>query len=123
MTVTPVFRPEHSALGDDRYIFSYRVVIGNQSDQAVTLLSRRWLIIDADGERHVVEGDGVVGEQPRIEPNGTYEYSSWSPLQTRWGTMEGSYTMVGDLGDRFGVNVARFYLVAPELSPEVRAQA
>lgn len=115
VTVTPAYRPEHSATAEGRFVFTYAITITNESDRRVRLLSRRWRIIDADGEERVVEGDGVIGEQPTIEPGTSYSYSSWCPLPTRWGTMEGSYTMIAEPpGESIRVRVARFYLVAPD---------
>ncbi len=110
--VNPAFLPEHSDPGEDRFVFSYRIRITNDSEQQVQLLTRHWIIIDGDGVRHDVEGDGVVGEQPTLHPGEFFEYASWCPLRTSWGTMEGSFGMIGGEGDSLDVQVARFYLVA-----------
>lgn len=115
VTVAPSYRPEHSAPAEGRFVFTYTIVIANESDRRVRLLARRWQIIDADGESRIVEGDGVIGEQPVIEPGATYTYSSWCPLPTRWGTMEGSYSMLAESpGESIRVRIERFYLVAPD---------
>lgn len=114
VVVTPTYEPDHSDAAEGRYVFTYRIRITNESEEAAVLLSRRWVIVDADGERHEVEGDGVVGRQPRIEPGSYHEYESFCPLQTPWGTMEGHYRMGLDDGRRFEVEVARFYLAAPQ---------
>jgi len=115
----PVFLPEHSDPDAEnprsrRYAFGYKITIRNEGTAAARLLGRHWVIVDAHGERQDVEGDGVVGEQPRLEPGEEFEYTSWAPLHTAWGTMEGEYRMERDDGSRFGARVARFYLVAED---------
>lgn len=120
--VSPSFAPEHSAPepapGENpRFVFVYRIRISNHGDRTVQLLSRRWTIVDADGERHEVAGDGVVGQQPRLEPGRVFEYESFCPLPTPWGTMEGSYRMEvqsgSERGRLFDARIERFYLAAP----------
>lgn len=98
--------------------FAYRIAITNGSPRAVRLLSRRWLIVDADGERRTVEGEGVVGVQPVIPPGSTFVYESFCPLRTTWGTMEGRYLMQDDFGVLREVTIARFYLVAEPDDPD-----
>lgn len=88
--VVPEFLREQSDADAGRYLFAYRVRITNQSDLIVQVMRRQWIIVDADGDRREVEGDGVVGRQPILEPGATFEYASYCPLSTRWGTMEGS---------------------------------
>jgi ApaG protein len=116
--VRPAYLPEQSGEGEAwkgrRYVFSYTIRVTNQSNRGAKLLSRQWIIVDADGERHEVRGEGVVGRQPDIAPGQEFEYSSYCPLQTPWGTMEGSYSMRGDGGEEFQIAIGRFYLVAPE---------
>lgn len=107
----PVYLNEQTDAGGPSHVFGYRVLITNQSDQTVQVLGRRWVIIDADGHRRDVEGEGVVGQRPLLEPGESYEYASFCPLPTRWGTMEGAYEVEGETG-RFWVTIARFYLVA-----------
>ncbi|MEO1717884.1 MAG: Co2+/Mg2+ efflux protein ApaG [Planctomycetota bacterium] len=106
----PSLSAESGAHG--HHVFSYRIVILNGSDRRVQLLRRRWLIIDSDGGQDVVEGDGVVGDQPVLEPGESYEYGSWCRLATDWGTMEGRYEMVADGGATLSVKIGRFFLVA-----------
>ena len=89
--VIPEFLREQSDTEAGRYLFTYRIRVTNQSDQLVQLLRREWTIVDADGDRRMVNGDGVVGRQPTLEPGATFEYTSYCPLPTRWGTMEGTY--------------------------------
>ena len=88
--------------------------IANESDRWVKLLRRRWIIVDSLGERQEVVGEGVIGAQPELEPGQSFEYSSYCPLSTEWGTMEGQYTM-RDAGEQsFEVTIGRFFLVAEE---------
>lgn len=125
--VTPSFladrsdpRGERSRSGDTssgRFVFGYRIRITNESQAPVQLLSRHWIIVDADGERSEVKGDGVVGQQPVLAPGQSFEYSSICPLATPWGTMEGSYRFrealgPGNHGEEFSVAIARFFLVS-----------
>jgi ApaG protein len=113
VNVSPVFLPEQSDPGRPVYVFGYRIRIRNEGDRAVELVSRRWVIVDAHGRREEVEGPGVVGQQPRIEPGSEFDYASYCPLRTPWGTMEGTYQMRRDDGTPLAVTVARFFLVAP----------
>src|ERR1041385_4544863 len=109
-----IFAPAESEPDDRRYVFDYNILIANNSDAPVQLLSRRWIIIDAVGRREEVEGPGVVGQTPRIEPGQAFKYQSHCPLKTSWGTMEGSYTMRRDNGETFEVQIGRFYLRVPK---------
>lgn len=94
----------------DVWLYAYRVIISNEGDQPATLRRRHWIIRDAEGRQEEVEGPGVVGEEPRLEPGDAHEYQSACPLLTHWGTMEGSYTMERDDGHRFDANIGRFFL-------------
>lgn len=114
VSVRPEYLPEHSDADAARFVFGYHIHIHNDGAEPVTLVSRHWIIVDGDGDRHEVEGDGVVGHQPRLEPGQSFEYASYCPLETRWGTMEGVYHMRLDDGSMFDATVARFFLVAPE---------
>ena len=111
--VEPRYLPSHSDPATGRYLFNYHIVIQNNGTGTVRLRSRRWVIVDADGERHEVQGMGVVGHNPVLGPGEKFEYSSFAPLQTQWGTMEGSYVMQREDGSTFEVAVQRFYLVGP----------
>ena len=108
----PRFIDEHSDANAGRWVFEYSIRIDNMTSEPLTLLSREWLIIDGEGERHAVIGDGVVGQQPRIEPDGYFEYASFCPLPTHWGTMEGLYRLINDDGTEFEATVGRFFLVS-----------
>ncbi len=111
--VAPRFIDEHSDPAERRYVFGYRITITNEGDRWAKLLSRRWTIVDATGQREEVVGDGVVGQQPELAPGQSFEYASFCPLPTPWGTMEGVYTMKREDETRFDVQIERFYLVAP----------
>ena len=94
-----------------RWLYAYRIRITNVGDEPQTLMSRHWIITDAVGEVREVRGDGIVGEQPRLEPGDMHEYQSMADLSTPWGTMEGTYRFVDDDGDDHDVTIGRFFLV------------
>lgn len=106
----PTYRPEHSSQDENRYVFSYQITFHNKSEIDVTLKSRCWSIINAEGEEHEVRGFGVVGETPTLGPGDFYEYESFSVLDTPFGTMEGYYIFERADGDVIKAEVARFYL-------------
>jgi ApaG protein len=112
--VDPVYRADHSDPLAGRYVFAYSIRIANESDNPVTLISRQWVIVDADANRHDVEGEGVVGRQPTIQPGESFEYSSHCPLNTPWGTMEGHFRFLAHDATHFDAAIARFYLVSDE---------
>ena len=99
-----------------RWFWAYHIRIENAGADAVQLLTRRWIITDARGARHSVEGEGVVGEQPLVEPGSSYDYVSGCPLATPSGWMQGSYRMVRADGALFDVAIPRFELVAPTVA-------
>ena len=111
--VQSTYVPEQSSPREGQFLFSYTIRISNVGDETAQLLSRHWIITDAEGEVHEVRGDGVVGRQPVLEPGMTYEYTSYCPLKTNVGTMEGSYTMVRSDGQRFEARIAPFTLAVP----------
>ncbi len=113
VSVAPRYVPNANEQRAGRYVFEYRVEIVNNGTERVRLRSRRWSIVDADGERHEVQGMGVVGHSPVLGPGERFEYASFTPLQTPWGTMEGSYVMQREDGSTFDVAIGRFYLVGP----------
>jgi ApaG protein len=112
VTVTPHYLARESDPEARKFLFAYRIVIANEGDTPATLVSRHWIIVDAHGSRRDVQGEGVVGETPRLEPGKTFEYSSHCPLETEWGTMEGTYLMERDGGETFNANIDRFFLVS-----------
>lgn len=97
-----------------RYFFSYHVTIQNHGERSVQLLKRRWVIKDATGKIQIVEGAGVVGEQPYILPGESFEYSSGCPLPTSYGQMHGWYRMVDSNGENFDAVIPAFELVRVE---------
>lgn len=113
--VFPEYIPEQSSPEVNRFSFSYRVIITNIGTEKVKLLSRHWLIINAEGDQEKVDGPGVVGYTPELEPGESFEYSSHCPINTNWGTMEGSYTMMRSSGEKFEAMIERFYLVSDEV--------
>lgn len=107
------FLPERSSVAESHYFFAYKIRIRNRGDETVQLLSRRWVITNGDGEVHRVEGPGVVGEQPILEPGASFEYTSFCPLTTAVGSMQGTYRMVVGMGEEFEAEVAPFTLSIP----------
>ena len=106
------YLPEESNPEAPLFLFMYRIVMRNEGDRRVKLLSRHWIIKDAFNEREDVKGQGVVGDYPVLGPGDQYEYTSTSPLRTQWGTMEGSYQFEDcETGDVFDVEIGRFFLV------------
>lgn len=107
------FLDEQSVPGDNRYVFAYTITIHNRGSVAARLLSRHWIITDANGAVREVRGDGVVGEQPVMRPGEGYEYTSGAVLETAVGTMHGSYQMLADDGTRFDAEIPSFVLSIP----------
>jgi ApaG protein len=104
--------PEHSRPQNDEWVFQYTVRITNQGQATVQLVSRHWIITDALSHIEEVEGPGVVGKQPVLEPGQSFEYSSWCPLKTPTGMMHGTYQMVDQQGTQFDIEIAPFALRA-----------
>ena len=97
----------------DRYVFAYTITIENLSNVPAQLLSRHWVITDANGKVQEVSGDGVVGEQPKLDPGETYRSSSGAVLATPVGAMPGSYRMHADDGGDFDAPIPPFTLAVP----------
>jgi ApaG protein len=110
VVVKPHYEVDHSDPKEARYIFSYHVTIRNESKRQVQLLKRHWIIINGEGDQQDVHGPGVVGFTPNLAPGEEFSYSSYCPLDTDFGTMEGAYTMQDNDGEMFEVNIGRFYL-------------
>lgn len=106
---------EQSDEADERYVFAYTITVTNQGDKAVQLLSRHWVITDANNHVQEVKGKGVVGEQPVIEPGQSFEYTSGTVLATQVGTMAGSYHMQVLDGETFEVPIPQFVLSIPRV--------
>lgn len=111
--VTARYSEEHSSPLANHWFFLYTIRITNEGAEPVQLLSRHWIITDATGQVREVQGDGVVGKQPVIEPGESFEYTSGCPLETPFGRMEGTYQMVRADGGDFAVRIARFELSEP----------
>lgn len=107
------YSPEHSAPQRSEWFFLYTIRIANESPEVVQLLTRHWIITDATGHVEEVRGPGVVGVQPRLQPGEEFEYTSGCPLQTPFGSMEGSFQMVTGSDTGFDAVVARFELREP----------
>ncbi len=104
---------EQSDPHEQRYVFAYTITIRNEGGLPATLLTRHWIITDANGGVKEVRGEGVVGEQPRLEPGQGFRYSSGAVLETPVGTMQGSYQMIDGQGQRFDAPIAPFRLAMP----------
>lgn len=95
------------------HFFAYRIFITNKGSAPAQLMSRHWIITDGMGKVEEVRGPGVVGLQPKLYPDQTFEYESACPLNTSTGSMKGQYMMVSEDGDHFSVEIPEFYLIAP----------
>jgi ApaG protein len=113
VTVTSRYLAEQSAPRDHRYVWAYTVRISNESSSAARLVSRHWIITDGRGKVEEVQGPGVVGEQPRLEPGQSFQYTSGSMLATSRGSMHGTYQMERDDGSTFDAEIAPFALELP----------
>lgn len=107
------FVSDQSKPHDDRYVFAYTVTLHNAGDVPARLLTRHWVITDANGKVEEVRGEGVVGDQPWMRPGDRYQYSSGAVLDTAVGTMRGSYQMLADDGTRFEAPIPPFTLSIP----------
>jgi len=99
----------------DRYVFAYTITIANNGEVPATLMSRHWIITDANGKVQEVTGDGVVGEQPYLQPGERFRYSSGAVLETPVGAMQGLYRMETDTGSTFDAPIEPFTLAVPGL--------
>ena len=107
------FLEDQSIPEDDRYVFAYTIRIVNLGEVPARLLSRHWIITDANGKVQEVRGEGVVGEQPWLRPGEHFEYTSGAVLETPLGTMHGSYQMLADDGTCFDALIDPFTLSIP----------
>lgn len=106
---------EQSEPDKKRYVFSYTITIENNGDRHAQLLRRKWLVTDANGKKLVIEGEGVVGEQPLIESGDEYTYTSGTVLETPVGVMQGFYTMIDVDEKEFDIEVSPFRLALPNI--------
>ncbi len=109
------YLPERSDPDDGRYVFSYTITIKNTGDVAAQLISRHWIITDAESHVQEVRGLGVIGLQPTLEPGESFEYTSGTSLATVVGTMRGSYQMVAADGLQFDAPISEFILSMPRV--------
>ena len=113
ISVNTRYLAEHSHPEDNRYVFAYDIVIRNNGTDSAQLLSRHWIITDGDGKTQEVRGSGVVGEQPVIDADEEYSYSSGTLMTTAVGSMQGSFTMRSEDGEEFEAAIAPFSLAVP----------
>jgi ApaG protein len=114
VSVEVIYQPAYSKPLKNEYVFAYRINIENLGIYTVQLLRRHWYIWDSNGVQREVEGEGVVGDQPILEPGQNYQYVSGCPLVTDMGTMSGSYSMIRLGRDyEFEVAVPKFQMIAP----------
>ena len=104
---------EESSPDQGHYVFSYTITINNVGEVPAKLISRHWIITDADGRIQEVRGKGVVGEQPHLKPGESYQYTSGTMMETAVGFMQGSYQMVADDGTKFDAVISAFRLAVP----------
>ncbi len=104
------YHPERSRPAEDEWFFSYAIKIRNEGTRTVQLLTRHWIITDANGHVQEIRGPGVVGQQPSLSAGQSFEYTSFCPLKTSFGTMHGTFQMVTDSGEAFDAEIAPFPL-------------
>lgn len=109
------YLPEQSDEAGNRFVFSYTITITNHGDVAAKLISRHWIITDANSHVQEVRGQGVVGEQPLLKPSQSFEYTSGTVLATQVGTMRGSYQMQAEDGREFDLEIPQFVLSVPRV--------
>jgi len=107
------FVPDQSQPTDNRYVFAYTITLHNAGATGAQLLTRHWVITDANGKVDEVRGEGVVGEQPWMRPGESFEYTSGAVLETAVGTMQGTYSMIADDGTQFDAPIPAFVLSIP----------
>ncbi len=115
VTAQAFYLPDQSDEENDQYVFAYTIRITNAGDVAAKLISRHWIITDADNQVQEVRGIGVVGEQPTLAPGESFEYTSGSSLATIVGTMKGTYQFTAVDGTRFDANIPEFTLSVPRV--------
>lgn len=113
VAVRTAYIDQQSAPDDNRYVFAYTITITNTGSVPAKLLTRHWVITDANAKVQEVRGSGVVGEQPHLSPGMSFEYTSGTVLETPFGTMRGSYQMKADDGTEFDAEIPEFLLSTP----------
>lgn len=115
VTIATTFLADKSNIDADEYVFSYKVSISNNGETPAQLISRHWIITDANGEVREVKGLGVVGKQPMIQPGETYQYTSHTVFSLPSGKMHGSYQMVDETGLSFTIEIPMFECQMPRI--------
>ncbi|MCK4871602.1 MAG: Co2+/Mg2+ efflux protein ApaG [Phycisphaerales bacterium] len=110
----PMYMSEESDPEAGTYGFAYEIMIRNETSRHVKLLAHHWIIVDADGNRRDMRGEGVIGRTPGLAPGGEFQYMECCCLATTWGTMEGEFMMEWEDGECIEAKVARFYFTIPE---------
>ncbi len=113
VTVTPYFLDDQSSPKEDHYVWAYQVNIKNSSSNTIKLNHRNWVIIDANGKVINIQGEGVVGEFPVLQPGESFEYTSGTPLKTSNGFMQGFYLMSQNNGEQLKIDIPAFSLDSP----------
>ncbi len=113
VSVKTTYIPEQSDPDADRYVFAYTITIHNEGSVAAKLLTRHWIINDANGNVQEVHGEGVVGEQPFLRPGESFQYTSGTVIETPVGSMHGSYQMLAEDGTPFDAQIPAFTLSLP----------
>jgi ApaG protein len=115
VSVNTAYLAEQSDPSSDRYVFAYTVTISNTGTVAAQLISRHWIITDAENVTQEVKGLGVVGEQPLLRPGESFEYTSGTAMATPVGSMHGTYQMVAEDGNKFDAEIPVFTLSMPRV--------
>lgn len=113
VTVKPQFLEDESKPTEAHFVWAYHIQIENTGEVSVQLLKRSWKIIDGLGETQIIQGEGVIGEKPIIDPGSSFEYTSGVPLRTPSGLMGGSYSMLSEFDEPFDVEIPLFSLDSP----------
>ncbi|HMU66022.1 MAG TPA: Co2+/Mg2+ efflux protein ApaG [Cellvibrionaceae bacterium] len=114
VSIKTQYLSDQSEPAQERFVFAYTITIANKSDQPAQLISRHWIITDGNNQVQEVQGIGVVGQQPRLDPGASYTYTSGVVLPTGMGTMTGTYQMRLDNGDEFDAPIPTFALIHPQ---------
>ena len=117
--VEPQYLENQSNPAEGKFVWSYTIIVRNSGAETVKLLTRHWVITDGMGRKQDVRGDGVVGEQPVLQPKTQFQYTSGCPLTTSSGVMEGSYGMINQKGEHFEVDIPAFSLDSPHIKHSV----
>lgn len=113
ISVETEYLPEESTHNEQQYVFLYTITIANEGNLPARLLGRHWLIIDGNGETQEIRGEGVIGEQPQVNPGENFQYSSYAVINTPIGSMLGSYQMIDSRGKLFDAEIPTFRLADP----------